>query len=87
MLFEVKKSFHRTHEGRLFPGKIMLFVKCMKMSRDLVVLDYILKDSMLWRFWGRIWHVRNKKIPLQQQLNQKVIDNPESYCNITGIFI
>jgi hypothetical protein len=28
-----------------------------------------------------------KKIIIQQQLNQKVIDNPESSCNITGIFI
>jgi hypothetical protein len=27
-----------------------------------------------------------KKISSQRLLNQKVIDNPESSCNITGIF-
>jgi hypothetical protein len=34
MLLEVKKSFHRAHEGRLFPGKWGLFVKYLKMSRN-----------------------------------------------------
>jgi hypothetical protein len=52
MLFEVKKSFHRTHEGRLFPGKIMLFVKCMKMSRNFGCFGLHIKRQYVMAFLG-----------------------------------